>query len=932
MTDAPPFAEFLSVLLHSQLNVSIADRVALAQLLSSSSDCDLATLEQRMMYVVAHSRDDQIRFRALFRQHFLVAPPVKPGRRVEAPPLAFRSPYWVLAIALVLSLASGYAIASNRVRLLDRFRSHLEAAPVTPNTPIATKPSSPSSPSEAADAPVVLRNEAHTAPSKMIAVDRRVVDPTLAGAVGLPLLAGVIAVLWLRRRRRYPKVHAPYTFELRYPESPALAIDHLALEELASIMGGASEAPVVGELDVARTAIATARSGGLPMPTWARRRAAHRHLVLLTSDPRLRGPRAHFEALLDALQAHGVACERYEYAASPSRVSHPGSADAAVYLETLHGQFDALSVLGDPDAAIELGSGEPAQRSQPLASAWLEATKSFGTRTWLCPSAGMCKSAGAQLLTRQGWQVGSLEVAVGSTEAVRAARPHTDRANASNERQAARFYEWYLGEAFPLLCAATLLPDLSHDGVAHLAHSLNLKPRWSRVARLLGIPWLLDGVWPAELEHALRSELYARHAHLAEQVEAHVAQLLNEQRPASGSAAEATHRAIVLEQRLKTNENAGSVLEGIGGAPELLRDRLRRSGALPEALRHRPLMRLRLTTFRTRTVVVATVLAACAVTVVATRHLQARVQGAKHAVEELETTNAAKAVSAMTGTVLSACWKAHAKATVAYLDANATPVEVPITVAVSSAGALAPALSRTVSTAFDMCLAYGYKQLTLPVRVPRKLSVTQQVTFVGLSAQIIHVVEETVRPKAAKVPRGQAGLATPRAEAPRAARAPEEPFAPDAGTSEVPLTVTEQTKYFIVIGALADRSGRTAHSVDSLVHDSMTAASRSLPNSAVAPASELEADSKGRLTPFPKVKSIFLSPRLAPLDYSNGNLKVKLEVAMFTYPNKQLIGNYSVTLTQQGVGTPDREKEDDLIRDTATRAMENFAVIAPKFP
>ena len=40
---------------------------------------------------------------------------------------------------------------------------------------------------------------------------------------------------------------------------------------------------------------------------------------------------------------------------------------------------------------------------------------------------------------------------------------------------------------------------------------------------------------------------------------------------------------------------------------------------------------------------------------------------------------------------------------------------------------------------------------------------------------------------------------------------------------------------------------------------------------------------------------------MATPDYSGGNLKVKIEIAMLSYPEKNLVGTFSVNLTEPGV-------------------------------
>jgi hypothetical protein len=108
----------------------------------------------------------------------------------------------------------------------------------------------------------------------------------------------------------------------------------------------------------------------------------------------------------------------------------------------------------------------------------------------------------------------------------------------------------------------------------------------------------------------------------------------------------------------------------------------------------------------------------------------------------------------------------------------------------------------------------------------------------------------------------------------------------------------------------------------------MTAKVGQTPGFLAAPASESPAEAKRRLGAHAGVKGFYLSPGVLPPDYSNGNLKVKIEIAMLTYPDKNLIGSFSVNLTEQGVSPGSMQNENELIRMLAERAIEKFAPIA----
>jgi len=141
-----------------------------------------------------------------------------------------------------------------------------------------------------------------------------------------------------------------------------------------------------------------------------------------------------------------------------------------------------------------------------------------------------------------------------------------------------------------------------------------------------------------------------------------------------------------------------------------------------------------------------------------------------------------------------------------------------------------------------------------------------------------------------------------------------------------------ETKYYVAIGKISDKTGRAGDEVDAIVHSAMVGAAAALPVFTLAPAGESLIDAKRRLAGHSGVKPVFLSPRVPVPDYSGGNLTIRIEIAMFSYPDKSLLGSFTTKLTQQGVTSPDKDTEDELIRDTAARAFEKFSAAAARLP
>jgi hypothetical protein len=134
----------------------------------------------------------------------------------------------------------------------------------------------------------------------------------------------------------------------------------------------------------------------------------------------------------------------------------------------------------------------------------------------------------------------------------------------------------------------------------------------------------------------------------------------------------------------------------------------------------------------------------------------------------------------------------------------------------------------------------------------------------------------------------------------------------------------DATRYYIAIGTVADETGRGKGAVEAIVRGPMSKALKSLDGFALAPSSETRGQAEKLLSKHPKVKGFFLAPRVLKPAYTGGNLKVKMEIALFTYPGKSLLGSYSVKLTQQGVSDTDSEAENGLFEMIAERAIQKL--------
>ena len=143
--------------------------------------------------------------------------------------------------------------------------------------------------------------------------------------------------------------------------------------------------------------------------------------------------------------------------------------------------------------------------------------------------------------------------------------------------------------------------------------------------------------------------------------------------------------------------------------------------------------------------------------------------------------------------------------------------------------------------------------------------------------------------------------------------------------------VTVETKYYVAIGPTTDKTGRTGSEVDDLVRGAVEQAVSDMDGYVVAPRTETATEAKAVTTKWKKIKAFFLWPKVMAPDYAGGNLTVRFEIAVFTYPGKAMKGTIPLKLTMSDVQQGDKDSENDLIRRAAGSALERFATAAERF-
>ena len=144
----------------------------------------------------------------------------------------------------------------------------------------------------------------------------------------------------------------------------------------------------------------------------------------------------------------------------------------------------------------------------------------------------------------------------------------------------------------------------------------------------------------------------------------------------------------------------------------------------------------------------------------------------------------------------------------------------------------------------------------------------------------------------------------------------------DVLRSEPEPDFSSGTRFYISVGKTTDSTGRGGDEINGLVRKSMRDAAEASTNILMAPATETSAQAKKRLSAHKGVKGLFLLPRVGAPQYTEKNLKIRVEIAYFTYPDKALLGMLGIPLSAQGVRGKSHDIEDQLIGAAAERAIE----------
>ncbi len=144
--------------------------------------------------------------------------------------------------------------------------------------------------------------------------------------------------------------------------------------------------------------------------------------------------------------------------------------------------------------------------------------------------------------------------------------------------------------------------------------------------------------------------------------------------------------------------------------------------------------------------------------------------------------------------------------------------------------------------------------------------------------------------------------------------------------SKPPLPRRDDT-FYVAIGNITDKTGRSDGTVISLVQSAMQEKLLTMHGYAVAPQAESVGDARKVLQKY-HLKGFMLQARVEPPKMNGGSLTMQVRVTFWSYPDRALLGEFTPKLTMSNVGAGDTESEDELIRMAIDKALESLAVVA----
>jgi hypothetical protein len=145
-----------------------------------------------------------------------------------------------------------------------------------------------------------------------------------------------------------------------------------------------------------------------------------------------------------------------------------------------------------------------------------------------------------------------------------------------------------------------------------------------------------------------------------------------------------------------------------------------------------------------------------------------------------------------------------------------------------------------------------------------------------------------------------------------------------AGPTVAEPQINSSTRYYIAIDKLSG-----PERLNGLVRGAFVKGIGDNRLVAVAPAGETVSQAERVLGAHSSAKGFLLSATAPKPVYADGQLRVKLSIAIMTYPDRAILGTFSQRLAMPGVNERDEQSEKELLIAAAESAMKKFLQLAP---
>jgi hypothetical protein len=132
------------------------------------------------------------------------------------------------------------------------------------------------------------------------------------------------------------------------------------------------------------------------------------------------------------------------------------------------------------------------------------------------------------------------------------------------------------------------------------------------------------------------------------------------------------------------------------------------------------------------------------------------------------------------------------------------------------------------------------------------------------------------------------------------------------------------TKYYVSLSHVSNSTSRSEADVQRIVSGAVAGKLASLGGYEIAPSGEASDHAKSVIARR-KLKGFFLAVHAAGLEYTAEGLRARVEIAVFSYPSKELRGEVPASAILPSVRPGDTGSEDRLLSAVAEHAVELFA-------